>query len=351
MASKDEILQSLLNAVPNSYDKKVGSFIYDSLAPVAEQMAGIDDSIVTVKDKLIIDNLSENELAQRVKERTGIGRKEATFAIGVVTVTGTGTINIDDLFETEEGIQFRATETKSITSSGTVNIAAVVSGSVGNVPAQTIKLFPVTLPGFTAVTNANPTEGGFEAESDGELLQRYYERIQTPATSGNKSQYKNWASDVIGVGGAKVFPLWNGDNTVKIVIIDSNKQPASTTLVGNVQNYIDPNSAGLGDGVAPIGAYCTVISAIGLSINISFTATKDPAYTDAQRQANVEQNINDYLKSIAFIESQVSYAKVGALILASEGILDYSNLTINSGTANIPIGNEEVAILGGVTIV
>lgn len=348
--TEEVIKQRMLDSINNDYDKREGSFIHDTVAPAALELEQAYQALDDVVDLMKIENLEGEALAQRVYERTGIQRKKATFATGTLDITGNGTINSGDLFSTENGIQFASTETKTINGSGTINIKAVVAGVSGNIPANQIKYMPVNISGITAVNNSTPTTGGYDEESDNELLQRYFERIRTPATSGNKAQYKNWAKEVTGVGDARVISLWNGDNTVKIIIIDSNKQPASNELVAAVQEYIDPGSTGLGDGVAPIGAKCTVVSATGKSINISFTAVKDPSYTDQQRQANVENNIKDYLKSIAFVDSTVSYAKIGALILDSPGILDYSNLSVNGGTANIEIGNEEVPVLGVVTI-
>lgn len=346
---KEDILDEMLNDVPSTYDKRPGSFMYDSLAPAAGQLEKTDRSIQQAKDKMSIENLTGSELAQRIRERTGIRRREATQATGAVTVTGTGTIQIGDRFETVGGIQFEATETKDITSSGTVAIKALVAGSSGMVPSDTITLFPVTLAGFTAVTNPNPTQDGFDEESDIDLLQRYYEHIQTPATSGNRAHYLSWAKEVSGVGLAKVFPLWNGDNTVKVVIIDQNRQPASVELIQEVQDHIDPGVTGLGDGAAPIGAYTTVVSAGGVDINVSVTIILSAGYTQQQTTDNIRANLTQYLKDIAFVEDIVSYAKVGATVLNSEGVEDYSDLTVNSGTTNVAIGQEQVAILGSVT--
>lgn len=350
MAEKEAILTDMIDAVSDEYDKRPGSFVYDALAPAAEQFARVDGDIETVEDKLSIENLSGAELAQRVKERTGLERRAATKAIGIVTVTGTGTINEGDLFETEAGTRFQAAETKSITGSGNVDIEAIVAGSGGVVGAGTIILFPVTLSGFTAVTNAEATYDGFDAESDADLLQRYYEHIRTPSTSGNKAHYQAWAKEVPGVGLVKIFPLWDGPNTVKVLIIDANRQPASPELVEEVQEYLDPDTEGLGEGAAPIGAFVTVASAVALEIDIAVDIVLSSGYTQEQAEENIEASLTQYLFSIAFVESIVSYAKVGAAILASGGVEDYANLTINTGTSNIPIDDEEVAILGTVTV-
>ncbi|MFH5181162.1 baseplate J/gp47 family protein [Paenibacillus sp. TAB 01] len=350
MASKDEILSNMLSDVPDDYDKRAGSFIYDALVPAAEQFEQTDVSIQTVKDKLSINNLAGDELAQRINERTGITRKTATKATGSVVLTGTGTIHIGDLFETAGGTQFQATETKPIVLSGSVSIEAVIAGSSGNVAANTITLFPVTLTGFTAVNNPGQTMDGFEEESDTDLLQRYFDRIQTPATSGNKAHYRNWAKEVSGVGDARIISLWDGDNTVKVVVIDANRLPASTQLVSNVQEYIDPGVSGLGEGAAPIGAFVTVASAAAVEINISVSIVLSTGYTQQQAEGHIEDSLVQYFRDVAFVESIVSYGKTGAAILASDGVEDYSDLLINGSNSNIAIGTENVPVLGTVSV-
>ncbi|UED78057.1 baseplate J/gp47 family protein [Brevibacillus sp. DP1.3A] len=350
MADKDQTLIESLASIPVTYDKSVGSPIYDTLATAAEQFAKIDANIDAVRQKLSIDKLTGDELAQRIKERTGIERKAATHSRGSVTVTGTGTIFTGDLFETAGSTQFQAIETKAITDNGTVNVKAVVAGHDGDVPANTITLFPVTLAGFTAVNNPQPTIDGFNAESDEDLLQRYYERVRTPATSGNKAHYKNWAKEVPGVGDARIISLWKGDNTVKVIIIDSEKRPASETIVAAVQNHIDPGSTGKGEGAAPMGAFTTVVSAAAVAINVSVTVSISAGYTIQQVMDNITVRLTEHLQEIAFVESIVSYAKVGATILDSEGVTDYTDLLVNNATVNVPIKYEEVAVVGAVVV-
>ncbi|QMV43749.1 baseplate J/gp47 family protein [Cohnella cholangitidis] len=350
MATATEIRNQLLARVPDEYDKMVGSFIYDSLAPVAIQFESLDNDLSNLRRMLDIENLTGDDLAKRIYDRTGIIRKPATFAVGSVVVTGNGAISIGDLFETASGFQFSATESKSITGSGSVEIRAVIDGPSGNVPANQITMIPVTIAGITGVNNPAPTLDGFDSETDADLLVRYFERIRTPATSGNKSHYKNWAKEVTGVGDARVIPLWSGPNTVKVVIIDSDRKVASTQLVDDVQTYIDPGITGLGEGVAPIGAYATVSSAAGLSIDVGVSISLSVGFTLEQATDNVEVSLTEYLKDIAFSESIVSYAKVGAAILDSDGVEDYSGLTVNGGTSNVAVGFEQVAVLGSVDV-
>lgn len=349
----EEIRKRVLDRVSGDYDKREGGVIYDCIEPSILELEQAYIALDSTIEKMDIETLSGDELEQRIYQLTGMTRKPATYANGQIKIEGTGNIKRGDLFQTESGIQFKATESAAINESGAVHIQAVAAGAEGNVPANTIKYMPVSIPGITSVTNTEPTEGGYDAESDEDLLQRYYERIKTPPTSGNKSQYKMWAKEVTGVGDARVIPLWNGNNTVKVVLIDSNKEPANAEVVSKVQNYIDPGAAGEGKGAAPVGAYCTVVSADGKTIDIAFTALdKDPAYTEEQRKANVEAKLREYFRFITFREdiTEISYAQIGYRLLDATGIRDYTDLRINDGTTNISLINNEVPVLGVVAI-
>ncbi|MCM3411455.1 baseplate J/gp47 family protein [Metabacillus litoralis] len=349
--NRDEIHAEILSNISSTLEKRVGSLIYIITRPIAIVLEKLYQKNSEVEGKLDIENLSGDELASRIYQRTGRVRRAATFSIGTLTVNGNGTIYSGDLFETENGIQFEASETVVINGTGTVKIKALVAGETGDVPANQIIYMPVTLDNINSVTNEQPTYDGFAEESDEDLLERYYDRVRTPSTSGNKYHYLNWAREISGVGDAKVFPLWNGDNTVKVVLINSDRQPASQEIVSAVQEYIDPNSSGLGEGEAPLGAFCTVVSATGVAIDISFSVTLSDGYTSDDIINSVSQNIVAHLKEIAFNQSYVSYAQIGSIIINTNGVSDYTNLTVNSGTENIVIQEDQVAILGVITIV
>lgn len=348
------ILQSLLAGIDSSYDKTTGSFVYDVVKPTSDELEALYIELDRLANKQDIDNLTGSELDVRVRQRSGLERKAASKASTTVRINGTAgsVISVGDVVASDTA-KYIVKETKIVDSSGVVEVLVECElfGTVGNVPANSIKYFPVTLTGLISVTNPYVVSNGFDQETDEELRERHYEKIRTPATSGNKSHYRNWAKSQTGVGDAKVFPLWNGDNTVKVLIIDSNKQPADTTIVSDVQEYIDPNSSGLGNGAAPIGAFVTVESATSLNVEVSCTIISKAGYQITEIEENISQAIKSYLKEIAFVEDYISYAKIGSLILNSEGVEDYSDLTLNNDVVNISINDTEVAILGGVLIV
>lgn len=340
---KTTIQNRMLSNIDDKYDKTEGSFYYDSTKPVAIELESAYKEQENILNKGFVETATGEYLDLKVAEQ-GLTRKPSTKATTTVTITGSegATITTGDLVASDT-VNYIVQETKTIdaTLTTTVLVECEQAGTIGNVPVGAIKYFPITIAGINTVTNTESVSNGYDGETDAELRQRYYDKVRTPATSGNKYHYRNWAKEIVGVGDARVFALWNGNGTVKVVIIDSNKQGASTELINEVTTYIEE--------VRPIGADVTVISATEVPINIQATLTIDTNnYTEAEVIGNIETKIADYLKDIAFVDNYVSYAKIGSLILESAGVLDYSNLTVNGGTSNISISDEEVAILGGV---
>lgn len=348
--TKEAIHEAMMKEISDQYDKTQGSFIYDATMPAAMELEEIYGSLGKVVDKLRLENLSGEELEERIHQVTGISRKPATRATGFLQVKGNGTIHQGALFETQGGITFEAVESGAISGVGLIKIQCSLAGIIGNVPANQITRMPVTLGGITEVNNPEALTGGFEAETDQALLQRYYERIKTPATSGNRAHYKNWAKEVQGVDDARVFPLWKGPNTVKVVIVDALRGPAGDEIVERVQEYIDPGVKGLGEGVAPIGALCTVVSATPKTIDISLRVNRDSAYTAQQVLENITEGILQYLRNVTFTEDYISYAMIGSIILQADGVIDYADLRLNNDTVNVILQQDEVAVLGEVKL-
>lgn len=341
----EAIMARLLANVPDTLDKREGSFIWDALSPAALELA----QAYIMLDLVLKYGFAQTTYGQYLDYRAaehGLTRKEATKATGQVVITGASgtTVPAGSLFATAAGVQFVTTADVIIGDTGTVtaDIEAVEAGANGNVPAGAITQIPVSIAGVTAVTNPTATSGGTDQENDADLLARLLERVRNPATSGNAAHYKQWAMEVSGVGDAKVLPLWNGPGTVKVVIIDSNKQPASTEIVTAVANHIEE--------VRPIGATVTAESATGLEIDVSATVVLTAEAVLSEVQAAFEASLTAYLQQIAFKQDYVSYAQVGSLLLDIPGVLDYSGLTLNGGTGNVSIGDTEVAVLGTVNL-
>ena len=351
---EEEIKIDMLNNIDNTLDKSQNSFINNSVSGAALELASFYMNLDFVREKLNVENLEGKELEDYIYQRTGLKRKLATYATTLVEIEGEegAIINIGILVSTGD-IDYEVVEESIInsTSKATVKVEAMETGSIGNAPSGAISEFPVTINGLVSVTNPSPITNGYDEENDTTYLERYYERIRTPATSGNKYHYSIWAKEVVGVGDARVVSLWDGDNTVKVIIIDSNKEPASEELIEEVQEHIDPETKGLGEGVAPIGAFCTVVSATGKAIDVNANIVTDNKNTLEDVIIMVKKNIKEYFKEVAFKESIISYAKIGSIVLSTESVIDYSDLLINNGTSNIPILDDEIATLGEVVLI
>jgi uncharacterized phage protein gp47/JayE len=216
-----------------------------------------------------------------------------------------------------------------------------IAGTVGN--QNFGDLLPIDyISGLSRAELSDILIPGADVESDEELRQRYLQHVQRPATSGNEAQYRQWAVEVSGVGDAKVFPLWSGPGTVKIAIVDTEKKPASSVLLDAVSDYIET--------VRPIGASVTVVSAVAKEITISATVTLATGYTLQGVINAFSSTLEAYMRDAAFAVTYVSYAKVGTLLLGTPGVIDYQELSLNGGTANVILADEEIPVLGTVDL-
>lgn len=325
-----DILQEMINSSKAKTGLFEGTFQYDALASNSIEFAKVEVELEEL-NKVAFADTSYGEYLTMIAKQYGVIRKEATKAIGVLTVKGTGTIYAGATFATESGIQFVATENMDIKESGQINIEAVTAGVIGNVDAETINVISMSIPGINSVINSEPTMGGYDEETDAELLDRYLFKVRNPATSGNKNNYELWAREIEGVGGARCIPLWNGNGTVKVVIIDANLNVADETLLNKVRTYLEEEK--------PIGADLTVVSATAVNIKVA---------ANIYGNVNIDEfkeKIDDYFKEIGFNKVYVSIAHIGKTLLECSGVIDYYNLTLNGEAKNISLTEEQLPIL------
>lgn len=342
--SSSNILNRILSNLPSNVDSSEGSFLYDSVSPIASELASAYVALDTYFNNVFITTSAGIYMDNRAAE-FGLIRIIGIAAAGQVTFTGTNNTAIPKgtIVQTSSGLQYLTSATATITSGSViVNIIASAIGSSYNVPTNVITTLPVQINGITSVTNSIAITNGVDTETDAAFLARFLIFVQTPATSGNAAHYKQWAQQVSGIGSTQVYPLWAGAGTIKVCAIDVNSQPLSSALLTNLSTYIEANR--------PIGAMVTYETATSLPINIAVKITLSSGYTNTQIQTALTSSITNYLASIAFNQSTVSYAKIGSLIIGTIGVADYSNLTINTGSINITIPQEQVAILGTITI-
>lgn len=348
----DTIHARMLGNAPSDVSTVEGDFFWSQTRTVAEEIARFKEVQLKSFIKLVFPQTSYGKYLALIGEPEGVTKKLAEKTTGSLKVKGkpgtvlgvgkiAGTISTDII----KSIEFEFIESQTIDETGIsyVKVQCTQDGVIGNVQAESISILVTPINGVESVTNEVKFTNGVDVESDEDYLDRILEKKRTPSTSGNKYHYKNWAKEVTGVGDAKVFPLWNGNGTVKVVIIDSNKHGASEELITKVAEHIEENR--------PIGATVTIVSAQEKQISISVTLIIDTQkYTLSQIQTAIEANLAQYYKNIAFVNNYVSYASIGNLIFNTDGIIDYSNLLVNGGISNIALQAEEIPVLGTVSL-
>lgn len=328
----EALLEDMLSKVTSDVDKREGSVIYDALAPCAYRLAQTYFNLNNFID-LVSGDTAIGEYLDRVVSDYGITRKSATYAIRQIVTTGPVDIG------TRWGINDTSYAITALLSTNVYSATCEQLGEVGNQYTGTLENID-NVSGITATLTDIVTSGQDE-ETDDNLRERFYTYLQKPSTSGNAFNYHEWALLVPGVGDAKVFPLWNGNGTVKVLVVDSNME-IDTSLEPTVHNYIET--------VRPIGAIVTVDSPgekiIGITANIVLNGTM--TYEDTASAFTTA--IASYFRDLVFDTYSVSFAKVGSILLSTPGIADYNTLLVDGGTANITIGDTEMPIVGIITL-
>lgn len=343
--SIEEILDEMLLQISNTEDTSENSFIHDALSPAAIEFFGVNRLIEDVYGKFDIENLEGGELDRFIHSRTGLTRRQPVKATTKVVITGIRGTRIEEGILVSAGeVEYVVTEDCQIGEGGscTVSVEAVDAGTTGNVPADSIVDFPTSIIDLFEVYNPEPAINGVDRESDDSYRERYYNRLQRPGKAGNVFHYEEWANEVAGVGGARVFPLWDGALTVMVMVIDSNKLPASEDLVKTVDAHIQEQR--------PFGADVTIRSPEALDVNINVKVVKDDGVSVEDLESRINDNLKEHLAQIAFVGDYVSYARVGNVILNTDGVIDYSDLKINGVATNVTIDNKQVAVVGKVNI-
>ena len=344
----DELLKEALSAAPAEIDKREGSVFYTAVAGALLKVAQYYADCAHMYD-LVFLTTAVGEYLDRKGVELGLGRNGATRAVYAFTYEGTLPIAGSRFFADNKYFAV-------ITDDGALRLRAETYGTQGNTIVAGTPAVPVnTIQGLASAAFGELIDPGVDVESDEDYRQRIRAKIAGPAENGNRQHYKTWCESVAGVGRARIIPLWNGENTVKGVIVSTEGTPAADAVVERVQEYVDPGGTGLGNGVANIGAYFTAVAAGASTIDVSFEAALANGAAVDQAKAEATEALTEYLRETALYTQEdetmtVRVSTIGAMILALPSVLDYADLQVNGGTANIEIGIEDVPVLGEVTV-
>ena len=270
----------------------------------------------------------------------GIDRKIGTSAVGEVTFEGADGTSISNGTVIYHNDLYYVVLNDADISNGKADliVEAYEMGKKYNVIRNTEFALKENIQGVTRVYAKEDFKGGSDTETDEELRDRYFDTIKKSYTSGNVAHYEAWTTEVSGVWLCKVYPLKNGNGTVEVVITDSNMLGASSELIESVKANIEEKR--------PIGANVSVVSATEKAINITANITLASGYSVEEVKSEFTNKVTEYLKDISFKSSYVSNARLGNLLLDTNGVFDYTEFKINNLSTNIALSDIEVPKLG-----
>lgn len=339
----DEIKNDILNRLKN-IDIRPSGANYQSVAPVAYELKNVILLLEWMINQSFIATATE-EYLDILGEQFQFKRESAKPVVVKAEIIGND-VPIGNRFASlnlENSIIYRVTESIG------ENIYYLEAESL-NPQANYYKGNIEIIDFITNLTSAKIVDIVIpqkEAEDDEAYRKRIQENLIAEATDGNVAQYKKWLSEIDGVGKSKITSLWNGANTVKCTILNEINQKASEELIQKVQEILDPESSGLGEGKAPIGAIVTVDTGIELTVNISISVEYKQGQTSAP---TLRKELEDFFANIAFDRSVVSYLQVAGIISNNKDIDFITSLTINSGTIDIPLSSNQIPVLGDLNV-
>lgn len=333
------LLNDALSRVLDTLDKRQGSIIYNAIAPACYELATAYLELKNVMDQTFVGSATVDNLDEKVSE-VGLTRESATNAVkkGVFDIN----ITLGDRFsgggytyitvEKIQDYQFK--------------LQCEQPGTQGN--DYLGQILPITyIDGLQTATLTETIVVARDTETDEELRERFFTKVSQEAVDGNIAQYEAWCRKYAGIGNELVYPLWNGVNTVKVSILNEDMGVASAELVAAFQAYLDPGAAGLGNGVAPIGAHATVSTATETEISISASVRLASGYSEV---TGLEAELLAWFRAISYETSTVNFYEVAAHILSNASISQIVSILVNGASADIALAAEHIPVLGTLTV-
>lgn len=357
------LLQGALDRANDDVDKRQGSIIYDTLAPLCYLLAG---DIVSAMRQVYFDNFygtATGDQLDRLFEINGIYRAGATQALVKVTFrdkNGLVDVPIGTQFRTRSNntpVVFTTTEQYATSDgtkiTGTYKAQAQVSGKVGNEYVGDCDLISF-ISGITQVTINEIVYSARDKEDDDSLRSRAFDIINAKPFAGNIRSYENLITDgsfndpdrPVGVSAMQVYPCAFGAGTVLLSLINASYQPLSAEELANAQEIITEGSTS-GVGLAPIDADVTVstpvIDSLEISLFVSFLSTAVRETVIANIKQKIFEFINTTLREQWTLNPNADYTEytttlkifdISTICSSVDGIADIREIQINGSTDN-----------------
>jgi uncharacterized phage protein gp47/JayE len=230
-------------------------------------------------------------------------------------------------------------------SSVTVPVAAMVTGSAGNVQPGTITLIVAALPGIDTVNNAAALARGEDAEPDAAFRLRFQNFINSRSrateaavtyavTSVRQGLVCKIAENQLpdGSAGAGIFT----------VVVDDGTGAPSASLLSTVSAAVEA--------VRPLGSIFSVQGPTITPATIALTVEVADANATAAAQQAVSAAVSGYVNTLA-VGTPLAWSRVLQVAYsASTEIVNVKNVLVNGGQSDLDPGNFGVVKATSVTV-
>lgn len=363
--SFEQILdRTLSNELLSDVDKREGSVVYDTLAPVCMELADAYVKMDILESQLSLLTATGTNLDNRAYEQ-GMAREQATQAERIGTFkkyqvdeqTGEYVKDENDnkiLIDTDipEGSRFVSPENDNIIyefigkDDKNENILRCETyGTAGNEYMGTI--LPLTaIPDLVEAKITGTHIPAQDTENDDELRTRVVNKLNSLSFGGNIDSYIEKVSSIDGVGTCKVFPAWQYNGSVLLSVVDSSYEPITQSFADRIKEEIDPEeSSGKGVGFAPIGHYVTITTPIKSNVKVQFHLDLEVGVTPGNVQEECERRIEEYFNSVRHNFGQnntlgIYRARIIDTIIEIPEVLNITDVLLNDVDADIVYTDE-----------
>ena len=348
----DQLLANAKADVGDGVNKGEGSLVFNALSALAYELEKLYIEANYILNQCFADTADLEGLI-RVAANRGIVRKTSTNAY--VSVTANVALPIG-WRGSLKGYNYVVTEVLDAEN----HIFKAMCEETGSGPNELLgQLTPIDyVEGLTSAVITELLIAGENDETQEELYQRYLESFSTEAFAGNIMAYKQIVNEMDGVGGCKVYPVWNGPGTVKVVVITSDYTAPSEYLVNQIKEALVPSEGGTGYGYAPIDHDVTVTAVTPVTVNIETNITYTDGYSWTSIGDEITAAIEGYIRSIAQewpegdarTDSLIYVSRLEAAVLNVTGVTDIQNTRLNGNTTNLHLESDEIPAMGSLIV-
>lgn len=349
------LIKRALSRVENKVDKRQGSIIYDALAPACAELCQAYIQLDRVIEETFADTASRDYLIRRAKER-GLEPYPASFAIVLAELKGNFELKGGERFNIDSVNYYYINEMED----NYYKLKCETPGEAGNNTYGSL----ISIDNVNGLESAEIAElffAGEEEEDTEKFRERYFASFESQAFGGNIADYKEKMQKLNndieitnngGVGGVKVYPVFNGGGTVKIVFSTKGHNKPSSNLLDLVQEAVMPlEQPYKGLGFAPIGHNVTIEGVNEKVISVSTNIILKNGFVIDDVKGYAENAIEDYLSELraAWADEEsiiIRISNIESRILDINGIIDISETAINGLEENYILEENDLPIRG-----